>query len=82
MSGNIKLVSWNVAGWRTTFDKILQRYGFEQWFERLGVDVLCLQEVKLTDAKLLEENHRFGASHTQLDCFFSQGKGGKACARG
>ena len=38
---NIKLLSWNVNGIRA-----VHRKGFLEWFERVDVDVLCLQEIK------------------------------------
>jgi len=37
----MKLVSWNVAGFRACLNK-----GFKDFFERIDADVFCLQEVK------------------------------------
>lgn len=39
----MKLVSWNVAGFRACLNK-----GFKDFFESVDADVICLQEVKAT----------------------------------
>ena len=37
----MKLVSWNVAGFRDCLKK-----GFEDFFKEINADIFCLQEVK------------------------------------
>lgn len=37
----MKLVSWNVAGFRVCLKK-----GFKDFFEEVNTDIFCLQEVK------------------------------------
>lgn len=39
----MKLVSWNVAGFRACLKK-----GFEEFFEEVDADIFCIQEVKAT----------------------------------
>ena len=37
----MKLLSWNVNGFRAVIKK-----GFWDWFQGSGADVICLQEIK------------------------------------
>lgn len=46
----MKLVSWNVNGLRAVVKK-----GFFESFEKLGADVLCVQETKLQDHQLTDD---------------------------
>ena len=39
----MKLVSWNVAGFRACLKK-----GFNDFFDEINADIICLQEVKAT----------------------------------
>lgn len=41
IGGNMKIISWNVAGFRACLKK-----GFEDFFDRNDPDIFCLQEVK------------------------------------
>mmetsp|Transcript_84222 Transcript_84222/g.234948 ORF Transcript_84222/g.234948 Transcript_84222/m.234948 type:complete len:552 (+) Transcript_84222:41-1696(+) len=52
----LHLVSWNVAGWKTTVQQI-RRFGggFPNFLQRHHVDILCLQEVKLTAKTVASE---------------------------
>ena len=43
----MKLVSWNVAGYRACLKK-----GFQDFFEEVNADVFCLQEVKATEEQI------------------------------
>ena len=43
----MKLVSWNVAGFRACLNK-----GFESFFKEVNADVFCIQESKLTKEQL------------------------------
>lgn len=51
----MKLVSWNVAGFRACLKK-----GFLEFFKSINADAICLQEVKMTKDQLdekLDENY-------------------------
>ena len=51
------LASWNVAGWEATLKYVNLHYGsLEAFFDRHGFDIICLQEVKVTRAKLADHN--------------------------
>ncbi|MBQ7141193.1 MAG: exodeoxyribonuclease III [Bacilli bacterium] len=43
----MKLVSWNVAGFRACLNK-----GFENFFKNIDADIFCLQEVKATKEQI------------------------------
>ena len=43
----MKLVSWNVAGFRACLKK-----GFSDFFSWVEADIICLQEVKATRDKI------------------------------
>ncbi|MBN8589042.1 MAG: exodeoxyribonuclease III [Rhodothermia bacterium] len=47
MSDTKKLISWNVNGIRSVVQK-----GFAEWFLKTAPDVLCLQEIKATEAQV------------------------------
>lgn len=40
----MKIISWNVNGLRA-----VQRKNFAQWFEDEKADVVCLQEIKISE---------------------------------
>lgn len=43
----MKLISWNVNGLRACIDK-----GFMDFFDEIGADIFCLQEIKLSEGQL------------------------------
>lgn len=43
----MKLVSWNVAGFRSCLKK-----GFVDFFEKINADIFCIQEAKITESEL------------------------------
>ncbi len=43
----MKLMSWNVAGYRACLKK-----GFQEFFEEANADIFCLQEVKATEEQI------------------------------
>ena len=43
----MKIISWNVAGLRACLKK-----GFQDFFERVNADIICLQETKLLESEL------------------------------
>jgi exodeoxyribonuclease III len=46
---HLHIVSWNVASWATTLVKIKQKHGsFDNWLRKHNIDILCIQEVKIT----------------------------------
>ena len=50
------IVSWNVASWNTTLAQIRQQHGsLGAYLGRLGADILCVQETKLSREKLEKE---------------------------
>jgi exonuclease III len=52
----LQLASWNVAGWEATLKYIREHYGtLDAFLDRHQLDILCLQEVKVTKAKLSED---------------------------
>lgn len=56
----MKLVTWNVNGIRSVFEK-----GFLSWFEKTGADVVCLQETK-AHREQLHEGFWHPLGHTSL----------------
>lgn len=55
----MKIISWNVNGLRS-----VERKGFFSWLEKNSPEILCLQEIKITEDKLKEE-------FKQLNGYFS-----------
>ncbi|MCI8575521.1 MAG: exodeoxyribonuclease III, partial [Bacilli bacterium] len=43
----MKLVSWNVAGFRACLKK-----GFSDFFDKVNADIFCIQEAKITEEEL------------------------------
>jgi exodeoxyribonuclease III len=61
----ILLASWNVAGWETTLKYIREHYGsLEAYLDRHQIDILCLQEVKVTQQKLSAERVPANRQHS------------------
>ena len=59
------LASWNVAGWETTLRYIREHYGsLEAYLDRHQIDILCLQEVKVTQQKLSAERVPASRQHS------------------
>ena len=66
------IVSWNVAGWDATLKYIKSHYkSLEDYLDRHGIDVLCLQEVKVTRQRLGSEPASVGAHAPGWDSFWS-----------
>ena len=60
MNRALHVVSWNVAGWSPTCSAIVRGHGSViKWLDRHKIDVLCLQEVKISREKILSSlsNH-------------------------
>ena len=61
---SVHIVSWNVAGFKPTFEKIEKRFGsLEALMKRLSIDILCLQEVKLSKQTISDTPGNFGAKN-------------------
>ena len=46
----MKIISWNINGLRAICKKI-----FLEWFQRVNVDIVCMQEIKIQEEQLPEE---------------------------
>ena len=76
MQKQLHLVSWNVAGWRTTLEEMTRttkarkgrspeeehQAALRSWLERLRADVVCLQEVKLKRSDVEAQARLLGAA--------------------
>lgn len=51
---DIHLISWNVAGLKPTLDFMRRFGGLKEFCKRHRVDILCLQEVKVTSKTLAQ----------------------------
>jgi exonuclease III len=81
----LHLVSWNVAGWASTLKSIRDRHAsLSNFLDLHKIDILCLQEVKATDAKLSDQPGMYGANEPDVDLFFAnaQAKSGSAFFNG
>jgi len=59
------LASWNVAGWEATLKYVKSYYGsLGAFLDRHGFDILCLQEVKVTRARLADHNAALLGAHS------------------
>lgn len=66
------IISWNVAGWAKTLKCILQDYGsLDAWLARHNVDILCLQEVKISKSTLRDHPAQSGAVPKGYDTFWA-----------
>lgn len=56
------VVSWNTAGWSSTYDAICAHYSsLPAYLEKLQCDVFCLQETKVPREKLTDLDEKLGA---------------------
>ena len=76
MKKQLHLISWNVAGWRTTLEEMTRttkarkgrspeeehQAALRSWLERLRADVVCLQEVKLKRSDVEAQARLLGAA--------------------
>lgn len=70
---SLHIVCWNVAGWRTTIDRITKRHGsLENWLDGINADILCLQEIKIDRSEIEMKGHEYGAKGLKnYDTFWS-----------
>jgi exodeoxyribonuclease III len=66
------IVSWNVAGWSKTIEKIKLKHGtFENWLNKHSIDILCIQEVKISSKDLCLKKNEYGACLNDFDSFWA-----------
>ena len=59
---DLHIVSWNVASWLTTLAKIKRRHGsLDTWLEKHKIDILCIQEVKISSSEICYRAKDIGA---------------------
>jgi exodeoxyribonuclease III len=65
------VLSWNVAGWKTACDGIVQNHGtVGAWLERHRADVLCLQETKVQNKWVSDNYLQIAPSAIEWDSFW------------
>jgi len=68
----MNIITWNVAGWSTTVEKIKYNYkSVEEWLELLRADILCIQEVKLSNSEIMLRSRDIGATSAKFDTFWT-----------
>lgn len=80
---DLHLVSWNVAGWKTTL-QLIQRFegGLPTFLTKHHVDILCLQEVKLSAKVLTTDGVKLGAEPPGFESFWACNEGSGAQRQG
>lgn len=69
------IMSWNVASWKTTSQKIKQRYNsLENFFQSINADIICLQEVKIEKSDIEIKGLDYGAKMIEYDSFWGYPK--------
>mmetsp|Transcript_115183 Transcript_115183/g.215699 ORF Transcript_115183/g.215699 Transcript_115183/m.215699 type:complete len:568 (+) Transcript_115183:155-1858(+) len=70
------IVSWNVAGWKKTVEQIRKfPGGIPAFLERHHIDVICLQETKLTAKTITDEAKVLGANIPGYESFWACNEG-------
>ena len=66
------IISWNVAGWTTTLERIKSNHSnLLQFLQDHNVDILCIQEVKISSSELSAKPKEYGAINDYYDTFWS-----------
>ena len=66
------IISWNVAGWTTTLEKIKSNHSnLLKFLQDHNVDILCIQEVKISSSELSAKPKDYGAINDYYDTFWS-----------
>jgi len=69
---NLKIISFNVAGWTTTIERIKKNHGsLKSWLSKHNVDILCLQEAKVSAEELAAKARNLGALEEGYDTFWA-----------
>lgn len=64
------VVSWNVASWATTIERLKVRHGsFANFMLKHQIDILCIQEVKISLSELSLRGREYGLSD-EYDIFW------------
>ena len=74
------LVSWNVAGLKTTMECLTQHHqGLGNWLNQMQADICCFQEVKIKESDMRNDGRKYGALMDGWESFhcFNSGKGGQ-----
>ena len=58
----MKLISWNVAGFRAVLKK-----GFEEFFNKIDADVFCIQESKVLEDQFDYRSQKEGNKSQKFD---------------
>lgn len=66
----MKLISWNVNGLRS-----VQRQNFKKWFEDEKADVVCLQEIKISEEAIQKEETLYHPARYASQWAFAQKAG-------
>lgn len=73
MKKDFKIISWNVNGLRAILKK-----GFLNWLEKENPDILCLQEIKISDKDIPKELKKIKGYHCFFNCAQKSGYSGVA----
>lgn len=54
---SLRIVTWNVAGWATTYSQLVHKFGSVRAFfdDFLRADIVCLQEMKVSEDKITRD---------------------------
>uniref|UniRef100_A0A0G4I6Y3 Endonuclease/exonuclease/phosphatase domain-containing protein n=1 Tax=Chromera velia CCMP2878 TaxID=1169474 RepID=A0A0G4I6Y3_9ALVE len=75
LSNSLHILSWNCAGWSTTYHFVKQYYGsLSNYLERHRADIFCVQEAKVTNDKLRRDPKSVGATEEGWDSFWASCK--------
>lgn len=82
-ASNLHLISWNVAGWKTTLEQIKRFEGaLPAFLSRHHVDILCLQEVKISAKVLATDGVKLGAETPGYESYWACNEGSGAQRQG
>ncbi|CAD2106621.1 exodeoxyribonuclease III, putative [Plasmodium vinckei petteri] len=68
----LHIVSWNVNGWKKSCE-IIKKNGIsvENFLEKLGIDILCLQETKTNDGVIEYESNVLNAHSDKYETYWN-----------
>jgi len=78
----LQILSWNVAGWKTTSEHLRRFGGLSSFVQGHHADVLCIQEVKLTSKQLAAEGKQLSADLDGYESFWACNEGSGAQRQG
>eukprot|EP00122_Pirum_gemmata_P011818 Pgem_evm1s10956 len=66
------VVSYNIASWKTALREIKAQFDtLENWLDALQIDILCLQEVKISKKNLSLDPNSVGALTVGWESFWA-----------